>query len=98
MKRKISSNEILNLYDKFAERLSVISYSKTFNHEKIMELQNVNIFEAFKELTMRVTPETYAIVTIDLPSEVNTNDYKEVKKYQLSIDEYYFGTKNLKNN
>jgi hypothetical protein len=97
MKRKISTKEIINLYDKFEERLNVISFSKTFNHERIMELKNVNIFEAFKELSIRVTPETYCIIALDLPNDIDTNDYKEVKKFQLKIDDYWFG-KPLKNN
>lgn len=97
MKRNLSTNDIITYYDKFDSRISIISYSKTFNHERIMELKNVNIFEAFKELCARITSETYSIIALDLPEDVDTNDSKEVKKYQLKIDDYFFG-KHIKNN
>lgn len=90
MKRKISQKRIFDCYDEFGENISVISYNRN-NLEKVMSSRNLNIFEAFREITLRSTKDTICLIALNLPEDVFK--YKEVKKYELKIDDIYFGKK-----
>lgn len=90
MRRKISSNRIIECYDELGDNLSVISYNR-HSMKKVMASRNLNIFEAFKEISLRSTIDTVCVLTKDLP--VDIINFKEVKKYELKIDNFYFGKK-----
>jgi len=90
MKRKISSNRIIECYDKLGDNLSVISYNR-HSMKKVMSSRNLNIFEAFKEVTLRSTIDTICVITKNLPE--NIINFKDVKNYELKIDDFYFGEK-----
>jgi hypothetical protein len=93
MKRKISEKRIIECYDEIGENLSVISYNR-HSMKKVMGARNLNIFEAFREFSLRNTKETLSIIAINLPEEIVK--YKEVKEYQLKIEDINFGLKNKK--
>lgn len=90
--RSLSMNKIIEEFDKYDKRLSVVSYRRN-NKMKIMSSKNLNILEAFKEISLRNTIETFSMITIDLPEDIDLNNFNEVKKYQLNIDNFWFGTK-----
>jgi hypothetical protein len=97
MKRTISKDRILECYDEFGENISVISYNR-HNMEKVMSQRNLNIFEAFREVTLRSTKDTLCLITLNLPEDVLK--FKEAKEFELTIDDVYFGQKiprNVKN-
>jgi hypothetical protein len=87
--RIINVNQIISFYDQFGERISVLSYRR-WNKKKIMELRNINVFQALKEITLRNTLHTISLVAIDLP--INIEKYKEVKKFELVIHDYFYGS------
>jgi len=89
-KRLLSENRIIECYDKYLENLSVASY-KRLNNEKLIISRNLNAFQALKEFSIRNTQLTYSILCLNLPEELE--NYDDVLKYQLRIDEFYFGMK-----
>jgi len=92
-KRLISEKKILSYFDEYGQRFSVISFQRR-TKEKIMTGKNLNIFEAIKEISLRNTIDTYALLAIDLPEDVI--DFEEVKKYRCTIEDFYYGQNPLK--
>jgi hypothetical protein len=90
MKRKISTNRIIECYDEIGENISVISYNR-HNMEKVMSNRNLNVLEALREITLRSTKDTICLIAIDLPEDLVK--YKEVKEYELKIEDVYYGQK-----
>ena len=87
-KRRISQKRILQCYDKYGERLSVISYNRR-TKEKVMSNRNLNVFQALKEISLRNTIDTFAFLAIDLPEDIIK--FEEVREYRCNIDEYWYG-------
>lgn len=87
--RKINVNQIISFYDQYGDRISILSYRR-WNKKKIMENRNINVFQALREMTLRNSLYTIAIIAIDLP--LNVDKYKDVKKYELVIHDYFYGS------
>jgi hypothetical protein len=87
-KRRISQKRMLVYYDQYGERLSVISYQRR-TKEKVMSARHLNVFEALKEISLRNTIDTYALLALDLPEDLV--EFKDVKPYRCTIDDFYFG-------
>lgn len=90
MKRKISKERIIECYDQLGNNISVISYNR-HNMEKVMSQRDMNVFEAFREVTLRSTKDTLCLIALNLPEDVVK--YKEVKEYELRVDDVYYGQK-----
>jgi hypothetical protein len=90
MKRRISSNRIIECYAELGENLSVISYNR-HSMKKVMAARNLNVFEAFKEISLRSTTDTICVIADNLSEDIV--DYKEVKEFELKVDDFYFGKK-----
>lgn len=89
-RRKINSNRIIECYDELGDNLSVISYNR-HSMKKVMGARNLNVFEAFKEISLRSTTDTICLIAKDLPEDVV--EFKKVKEYELKIEDFYFGKK-----
>ncbi len=94
-KRLLTDKQIFECYDKFGEKLSVISFRRN-TKEKIMADRNVNVFRALREFSMRNTMQTLSVLCLDLPE--NIDKFEDVLKYELSIDDFYYGISRPKNN
>jgi len=90
MRRKVNNDRILECYDELGENLAVISYNR-HNLEKVMASRNLNVLQAFREISLRSTKDTLCIIANNLPEDVVK--FKEVKNYELRIDDIYYGEK-----
>lgn len=87
MKRTLSTKKIIEDYDKFENSLTVLTF--THDGKRLSTYGGLNIFQAFKEMSVKFNPDVVIVVCKNIPTGVGlSNDIKDYLPYRLTHKDF----------